>query len=164
MPYAFMTAGGSEPRHTTKSETVTIFEEEAIRASGVDRFMFDGYPISRGDFFALAVDGMNFIQSQVDRSYSLTVGIHANKLARRIVNNTCRSVREFLFSLDVHFDDPERVPLAKSGEQSRRDANRTAKDARASMSTGTIMETENYETQLGSNIAHLNLNSAPPKE
>lgn len=121
LPLAFMSPGGTEPRRTLKSDTFVHLQAELQDLGVSDHFMLDGYPIVEERGIALSVDGMDFIHSAVNQLYALSVAMHISQLARRAVEIPCKSVGVHAVRLDFHFDDPAFVPLAKVGEQRRRD-------------------------------------------
>lgn len=122
---AFMEYGSSEPRHTAKSQTVSILQE-LFDASGddTDHFILDCDPVLNEQGVTLAIDGMNYIHCDVDKGYALLDEMHVTDFARRIVSNLCKALGDSLLTLDVHFDDPSLVSISKRGGQERLDDGR----------------------------------------
>lgn len=116
-------------------------------------FLIDELPeVLNGERVAASIDGMNYIHISVNRTYSLTTWMHNEQLAHRVMDNSCFTICDALVCLDVHFDDPQFVPLAKTGEQTRSDESRSA----------TIALDRPYEVE--PLLTKLDLNSATPKQ
>lgn len=64
----------------------------------------------------VAIDGMNYIHTDVNKGYALLFEMNLLELACRIV---------YAGKSDLRCDDPLLVALAKLGEQNRRDKNKT---------------------------------------
>lgn len=76
--------------------------------------------------------------------------MHVNKLARRVIDILMPEVGGSLIRMEHHFDGLAHVPLARVGEQSRRDALRSSAENIATTSS---------EQQL----SHFSLNEDPPR-
>ncbi len=122
-PHAFMNSGDDNPKHSSKSQTMPLFQDAAQfgTESAESLFLIDGYPEITEDAVVVAVDGMNYIHHGVDQLYALTIRLHVDQVARRILGALPFSVQGKVALLDIHFDDYSRVPNFKMGEQIRRD-------------------------------------------
>lgn len=76
----------------------------------------------------LVIEGMHFVYDTVNYSYYLTIEMHINQIAKRALDMQLLPLRLSAVQCDFHFDDTKYVPLAKIGEQRRRDNARRIMD------------------------------------
>eukprot|EP00171_Calliarthron_tuberculosum_P004753 IDg4753t1 len=115
-----MQPGTDRPRHANKSDTIRETQIALLDASIVGTravaqtpFLLEGHTPSFYGRVLVAIDGMNGVHSKLNVSYSLTIGMHVESIARRILKHAFSVASPGAKVVDVHFDDPSFVPEAK---------------------------------------------------